>query len=221
MVMRRFPLLRVSLMLAACCAGPAAAQDEPSKREQELEALVRRLADRVEQLEARLGRLEGTRVQELEEKVEQIKEERPPAVDSDEWKEMRKWVTDPNTVRPYWKEGLRFDTADGSFKLRIGGRIQNDWAYFCEDGDIERRLGEDFDDVVYNLGVLENRTQNGLHTRRRLVHPDPDPIAALHACLAKGRADPSRPVDELGEGQRRVVGNDRRLGRRYFGALCY
>ena len=146
MVMRRFPLLRVSLMLAACCAGPAAAQDEPSKREQELEALVRRLADRVEQLEARLGRLEGTRVQELEEKVEQIKEERPPAVDSDEWKEMRKWVTDPNTVRPYWKEGLRFDTADGSFKLRIGGRIQNDWAYFCEDGDIERRLGEDFDD---------------------------------------------------------------------------
>lgn len=35
---------------------------------------------------------------------------------------------DKHTLRAFWKEGLRLETADGAFKLKLGGRIHNDWA---------------------------------------------------------------------------------------------
>jgi len=35
---------------------------------------------------------------------------------------------EPTTFRAYWKDGLRFDTKDGKFKLKVGGRIQTDFA---------------------------------------------------------------------------------------------
>jgi phosphate-selective porin OprO/OprP len=41
----------------------------------------------------------------------------------------------PETFRVYWKNGLRFDSADKQFKLKIGGRIMNDWAWIDEDSD--------------------------------------------------------------------------------------
>ena len=159
MVIRQLP---VALFMAAAAwlsvAGPAKAQSgQPSARERELEDLVRRLSQRVEQLEERLGALEQakadrvteTRVQELEESVQQIKDERPPAPDSEEWAQMRKWVSDKSTLRPYWKDGLRLDSNDGSFKLKIGGRIQNDWAYYCtDDKEVGTADGDDFDEGV-------------------------------------------------------------------------
>jgi phosphate-selective porin OprO/OprP len=159
MAIRQLP---VGLFVAAAAwllvVGPAKAQSgEASAREKELEDLVRKLSQRVEQLEQRLSALEQTRpdsatearVQELEESVQQIKEERPPATDSKEWAQIRKWVTDKSTLRPYWKDGLRLDSADGAVKLKIGGRIQNDWAYYCtDDKDIGTADGDDFDEGV-------------------------------------------------------------------------
>ncbi len=50
-------------------------------------------------------------------------------------------------LRAYWKHGLHFGSADGSFKLKLGGRIQNDWAFGKEDSDL-RRAGLDFTDGV-------------------------------------------------------------------------
>jgi len=35
----------------------------------------------------------------------------------------------PNDLRVFWKDGLRMETADGDFALRLGGRIQHDWAF--------------------------------------------------------------------------------------------
>jgi phosphate-selective porin OprO/OprP len=35
--------------------------------------------------------------------------------------------------RVFWKEGLNFATLDENFKLKIGGRIQNDWLWISED----------------------------------------------------------------------------------------
>lgn len=32
--------------------------------------------------------------------------------------------------RAYWKDGVRFDSRDGAFKLKLGGRIQNDWSWW-------------------------------------------------------------------------------------------
>ncbi len=144
-----------SLIMGFVCltSAPTLAQ-EPSARERELEEMVRKLAEKVDRLESRLDAAEGkkpstdtaARVEQLEKSVQQIKEERPPAEDSEEWSKIRKWVNDSNSLRPHWKDGLQFVSNDGSVKLKIGGRIQNDYTYFAEDGDIERRLGSDFDD---------------------------------------------------------------------------
>ena len=48
---------------------------------------------------------------------------------------------DPSTIRVYWKEGLRLDSANEEFKLRIGGRIQADFASFSADSGLEDGLG--------------------------------------------------------------------------------
>ncbi|MFQ5696902.1 MAG: OprO/OprP family phosphate-selective porin [Myxococcota bacterium] len=49
---------------------------------------------------------------------------------------------DPRTFRVYWKNGIRLDTRDGAFKLKIGGRLQNDWAVFQEDSGVGRSIGQ-------------------------------------------------------------------------------
>ena len=40
-----------------------------------------------------------------------------------------------NDFRMYWEKGLRFDSTDGNFKLKLSGRIQNDWASYGDGGD--------------------------------------------------------------------------------------
>jgi hypothetical protein len=32
-------------------------------------------------------------------------------------------------LQPTWKSGLRFNSADKAFKLKVGGRIMNDWTF--------------------------------------------------------------------------------------------
>ena len=183
MLIRRFPVVAAVVVGASwlLIQSAVAQSSTPSAREQELEDLVRQLLQRVDRLESRVKELENTkggvvtkaraeeleqtvaRVQELEQTVEQIKEERPPPAESEEWTTMRQWFSDKSTLRPYWKDGLRLDSGDGSVKLKIGGRIQNDWAYFCEDGTRERRFGDDFDDGtefrrarIYLSGTIYN-----------------------------------------------------------------
>ena len=39
--------------------------------------------------------------------------------------EEQKAETNPTDFRAYWKEGLNFDSQDGSFKLKIGGWLNN------------------------------------------------------------------------------------------------
>ncbi len=46
-----------------------------------------------------------------------------------------------NFLAAYWKSGLRLDSADGQFKLKIGGRIMNDWAVYSTDKALRRQFG--------------------------------------------------------------------------------
>ena len=130
----------------------AHAQDQaPSPREQQLEELVRSLSQRVEQLEHRLNELQsdpaapGTnaKIAELQSTVEEMKKQQPSP---EEWASVKKWTSDPLTLRPFWKDGLRFENNSQSVSLKIGGRIQIDYAAFEEDGRIRKRFGEDFAD---------------------------------------------------------------------------
>ncbi len=54
---------------------------------------------------------------------------------------LEKNVGKKNFLAAYWKDGLRLDSADGQFKLKIGGRIQNDWAVYSTDEELRRQFG--------------------------------------------------------------------------------
>ncbi len=48
---------------------------------------------------------------------------------------------DPGTLRVYWKEGLRLDSADKQFTFKLGGRLMNDWGFFAPSDAIENQVG--------------------------------------------------------------------------------
>ncbi len=43
------------------------------------------------------------------------------------------WAVDLNAT---WKDGLRFESEDKAFQVKIGGRIHNDWAFFIQDAPV-------------------------------------------------------------------------------------
>ncbi len=47
----------------------------------------------------------------------------------------------PDTLRVYWDDTLRLDSADDKFQLKLGGRLQNDWAFFSADREVENAVG--------------------------------------------------------------------------------
>jgi len=164
--------IAAAVTLLAGGAGIARGQ-QPTRRERELEDLVRKLNERVESLERRLEILEcrngparapkhdnaepprpsnaassetakpdtADRLDELEQAVRDIRTSKPPDLDAEQVKKIEKWVNDPLTMRPFWKDGLRFETSDKSFQFKIGGRLHWDAAYFAERG-LGRRFGE-------------------------------------------------------------------------------
>ena len=49
--------------------------------------------------------------------------------------------TSAQNLKVYWKEGLRLDSADKSQRLRIGGRIMNDWGFFSTSDQLNDAVG--------------------------------------------------------------------------------
>ncbi len=46
----------------------------------------------------------------------------------------------PDALQAFWKNGLRFTSPDKAFDVRLGARIQNDWAVLVPDDDLEDLL---------------------------------------------------------------------------------
>lgn len=46
-------------------------------------------------------------------------------------------VAAPDSLQAFWKNGLRFTSADKAFDLKLGARIQNDWAVLAPDDDLQ------------------------------------------------------------------------------------
>ncbi|MCU0668685.1 MAG: porin [Myxococcota bacterium] len=46
----------------------------------------------------------------------------------------------PGALDVFWNQGIRLESADGAFKLRIGGRLQNDWGVLSPDQDLREEL---------------------------------------------------------------------------------
>ena len=71
---------------------------------------------------------------------------------------------DPSTFRAYWKEGIRMDSGDQNFKLKMGGRIMNDWVAFSADDAIHDRFspvgGTEFRRArFYFSGTIHDRVE--------------------------------------------------------------
>jgi phosphate-selective porin OprO/OprP len=127
----------IGFLFLALPISVLAAEPARTEREEELERIVRQLARRVTELEqgmqptrtAAPPRDEGLslRVKKLEEDLQ--KQEKS------------------GTMRVFWKEGLRLESSEGAFKLKLGGRLMNDWVFWTdEDEDLMAFLEDEFED---------------------------------------------------------------------------
>ncbi|MFO7597950.1 MAG: porin [Desulfocurvibacter africanus] len=56
-------------------------------------------------------------------------------------------------LRFYWDEGLRLDSADKNFRLRIGGRIQTDWAAIAASDGLDSALESGGQEPIEGFGT--------------------------------------------------------------------
>ena len=115
-----------SLILTLICltfSTTIPAEEPPlTERERKLLNLVEKLDQRVTDLEKRLETYEKAPAKpdaKLKERVTKIEIEAKEAHE-----------TKGKDFRVYWRDGLRLDSNNNDFKLRIGGRIHNDWGFF-------------------------------------------------------------------------------------------
>ncbi|HJO28834.1 MAG TPA: porin, partial [Candidatus Poseidoniia archaeon] len=95
--------------------------------QRKMQAIMKAFNERIDALEAELELLksEAAGSPELDERVAQLEE---AAEDAEE--------EAANDFGVFWNNSLRLETKDGHFKLRLGGRIQQDWVWFDEDRDL-------------------------------------------------------------------------------------
>ena len=97
------------------------------------------LEDRIRQLEERLAGLqEEVRLLRLEAAA-------PPRPDPSTPAEPQEPAPGPNDLRFQWNDGLRAETQDGRFKLRVGGRVNTDFALVSTDSGLEDAIGKSQD----------------------------------------------------------------------------
>lgn len=108
--------------------------DDITELKEQLEAqqkVTQQVQERLEQLEAR----QRLKEKSLKQEIERLAQQEP---------EMG-----PTDLRAFWKEGLNFATEDGDFKLKVGGRVQNDWLWIGEDKDLKGDVGEQEDGTEF------------------------------------------------------------------------
>jgi phosphate-selective porin OprO/OprP len=69
-----------------------------------------------------------------------------------------------NEVTMTWKDGLNFQSADGKFKGKLGGRIHLDAASFSEDNDVEDLVGDIPAAAEFRRARLSFEGEFGLNT---------------------------------------------------------
>ncbi len=118
-------------MLVAAAIMAAAPRIAKADEIGELKAQLAALQKRLEQLEAKQAKpTPAVDNKQVETIVERILAGRPRP-------EMG-----PTDLRVFWKEGLRFESRDSDFKLKIGGRIYSDWGWMREDSKVKRQVAD-------------------------------------------------------------------------------
>ena len=106
----RLRVFTIGLCLLVAAAGPARASDRVAK------ALLDALRAN--------GTIDAKQYDQLNQLIEDesAAEAATPAVAAPPPEKEK-----PGKLDVYWNQGIRMDSADGAFKLKIGGRLQNDW----------------------------------------------------------------------------------------------
>jgi len=60
----------------------------------------------------------------------------------------------PHNLQAFWKEGLRVESRDGDFKLRLGGRTAIDHAWYSDDTELQQALGNNQDGIGFRRAYL-------------------------------------------------------------------
>lgn len=112
-----------------------------------ISANAQELTDREKEMMAVIEALKE-RVSALEEKAATPKAEQPEGPLSDRVEALESKVAAggtpaPNDFRVFWKNGLNMETTDGETKLKIGGRIHNDWFWFDQDRSLQRTADQE------------------------------------------------------------------------------
>lgn len=132
----------------------SAAEEALTPREKMLLEKVDALEKRVNDLETKLSESEAApAAAPTAEETQQLKER----VDTIEKGLEEKAAAQENDFRAFWKDGLRFETESGSFKLRVGGRLVTDWAFFDQDDDLKLTVGDENDGGEFRAARLDLR----------------------------------------------------------------
>ncbi len=117
-----------SLVVGACMAVQARGDDAgATDREKQLAQKVDEMQKQIDELTKRVSDGSSRAGDELAARV-------------DELEKLTK--KDKDGLFGYWANGVRMDSANGAFRLKIGGRIQSDWAFFQHNNGAEAAGGE-------------------------------------------------------------------------------
>ena len=116
--------------------------------------------DTREELKETINELQN-RLMEIEGKMKQIDKEGQTTKLEKRVMEMEQNLApyeDPYTFRAYWKDGLNMETRDKEFKMKIFGRIMNDWTW---------QFANDTTDNAINYGIgAPDALEDGTEFRR-------------------------------------------------------
>ena len=139
-------LLTWSCLIVLGISASVFGEEVPERSDREAKAAekIRRLEQRVEDLERQLESQEQSSGQASASSSESDLEKRVDKLE----KEMEEWNA-ADTLRAYWDEGLEWDSQDGRFHIEFGGRIMTDFAFWTsKDSHIEDLVndGDDLED---------------------------------------------------------------------------
>ncbi len=117
----------VAVGAIALMVAPAMA-NEPSEKEAQLEQRITELEAQLEKVVTQI-QTNTTSQTTLESRIAELQ---TSAADGD-----------GNDMGMYWKNGIRFDSANKQFKFKLGGRIMNDYAFFDASSNAENYYGKD------------------------------------------------------------------------------
>jgi phosphate-selective porin OprO and OprP len=113
---------------------------------QDLTEREKAMLERIEALEKRIVALESKAegpAPKIEEGVENLEKSVAQEAEASE-----------NDLRAYWKGGLRLETANKDFQVRLGGRLQNDFAWFDDDDSLRFFFGDQEDGAEFRRSRL-------------------------------------------------------------------